>query len=346
MKSSTSFFAWFRWPDSFVLTLDPSQPAQGAAVDIARLLALRFPARQLDIRRRRRALAQLSGGQRSNFRGRGIEFEEVRGYQPGDDIRAIDWRVTARTGSAHTKLFHEERERPVLLVVDQRSSMQFGSQNCFKLVLAAEIAALLAWSALANNERVGGLLMRDSDHWEMRPKNSRRTVLALLSALAEAPKTPETADNEVQDNDRFSNLLRSVRRVARPGSSIFLVSDFEGADQDKAREEMFQLARHVEITAIHCSDPLEAQLPPAGRYSVTDGHARADLDTGISGLSERFAALYAARVEDYQLQLQRLGIPMLTASTTQAPLTILRNIYGGAPSTSQTTMSTAAKHGI
>ncbi|MFT4768734.1 MAG: hypothetical protein ACI8RN_001872 [Glaciecola sp.] len=328
-----------------MLTLDPSQPAQGAAVDIARLLALRFPARQLDIRRRRRALAQLSGGQRSNFRGRGIEFEEVRGYQPGDDIRAIDWRVTARTGTAHTKMFHEERERPVLLVVDQRSSMQFGSQNCFKLVLAAEIAALLAWSALASNERVGGLLMRDTDHWEMRPRNSRRTVLALLSALAEALNPAEVSDHGEVDPNRFGTLLRSVRRVARPGSSIFLISDFDGAEQDDAREELFQLARHVEITAIHCSDPLEAQLPPAGRYSVTDGQTRADLDTGISGLSQRFSALYAARIEDYQKQLQRLGIPMLSASTTQAPLTLLRNMYGGALTTSQISTSTTASHG-
>ena len=329
-----------------MLTLDPSLPAQGAAVDIARLLALRFPARQLDIRRRRRALAQLSGGQRSNFRGRGIEFEEVRGYQPGDDIRAIDWRVTARTGSAHTKLFHEERERPVLLVVDQRSSMHFGSQNCFKLVLAAEIAALLAWSALASNERVGGLLMRDTDHWEMRPRNSRRTVLALLSALAAPPDSSQTSDPGEAEQNRFSTLLRSVRRVARPGSSIFIISDFDGAEEDDAREELFQLARHVEITAIHCSDPLEAQLPPAGRYSVTDGRSRADLDTGIFGLSQRFADLYAARVDGYQQQLQRLGIPMLSASTTQAPLTLLRNIYGGALTTAKAkSASTKAKNG-
>ena len=113
-----------------MVKLDPSQPARGATVSIDRLLALRFAARQLDVRRRRRALAQLSGGQRSNFRGRGIEFEEVRGYQPGDDIRAIDWRVTARTGEAHTKMFHEERERPVFLVVDQRAGWG-GAKNSF-----------------------------------------------------------------------------------------------------------------------------------------------------------------------------------------------------------------------
>lgn len=311
-----------------MLTLDPTQPAQGATVDLNRLLALRFPARQLDIRRRRRALAQLSGGQRSNFRGRGIEFEEVRGYQPGDDIRAIDWRVTARTGDAHTKMFHEERERPVLLVVDQRPSMQFGSQCCFKSVLAAELAALLAWSALANNERVGGLLMRAEDHWEMRPRNSRRTVLAFLSALAE-PFDPGVTRTQSEE-ERLSIFLRSVRRVARPGTSVFLISDFEGVARDDAREELFQLARHTEITAIHCSDPLESALPPAGLYSVTDGRQRTDLDTTLPALQTRYEELFAQRVESTHEQFQRLGVPMLRASTQGAPLSLLRTVYGSA----------------
>ncbi len=305
--------------------LDPSLPAQGAKVDISRLLALRFPARQLDIRRRRRALAQLAGGQRSNFRGRGIEFEEVRGYQSGDDIRTIDWRVTARTGTAHTKMFREERERPVLLVVDQRPAMQFGSQHCFKLVLAAELAALLAWSALASNERVGGLLLRAGDHWEMRPRNSRRTVLSILSALAE-PLPPAPA-GDVQVNG-FADLLRSARRVARPGSSLFLVSDFDGMEADSAREELFQLARHTEITALHVSDPLEASLPPAGQYTVTDGANRVDLDTGAAGLGQAFSNEFEARRAACEEQMQRLGIPMLKASTADSPLALLRRVFG------------------
>ncbi|MEM1189783.1 MAG: DUF58 domain-containing protein [Pseudomonadota bacterium] len=307
------------------MPLDPSLPAQGAQVDISRLLALRFPARQLDIRRRRRALAQLAGGQRSNFRGRGIEFEEVRGYQSGDDIRTIDWRVTARTGTAHTKMFREERERPVLLVVDQRPAMQFGSRNCFKLVLAAELAALLAWSALASNERVGGLLLRAADHWEMRPRNSRRTVLSILSALAE-PLPPAPPGEMLKE--RFADLLRSARRVARPGSSLFLVSDFDGMEADAAREELFQLARHTEITALHISDPLEAALPPAGQYTVTDGANRVDLDTGISGLGQSFGADFTARRSACEEQMQRLGIPMLTASTADSPLALLRRVFG------------------
>ncbi len=305
--------------------LDPSEPAQGARVDLTRLLALRFPARQLDIRRRRRALAQLSGGQRSNFRGRGIEFEEVRRYQAGDDIRAIDWRVTARTGEAHTKLFHEERERPVLMIVEQRPAMQFGSRNCFKSVLAAELAALLAWSALGSNERVGGLLMRADDHWEMRPKNSRRTVLAMLSALAEELRPPVPGERY---SSRFTDLLRSARRVARPGSSLFLISDFDGLEEDSAREELFQLARHTEVTAIHVSDPLEAQLPPAGDYTVTDGRGRIRLDTADAGLRQTFARDFAARRDASREQFERLGIPFLEASTTDAPLARLRRLYG------------------
>jgi uncharacterized protein (DUF58 family) len=305
-------------------SLDPALPAQGARVDLTRLLAWRFPARQLDIRRRRRALAQHAGGQRSNFRGRGIEFEEVRGYQAGDDIRTIDWRVTARTGEAHTKLFREERERPVLLAVDQRPAMYFGSRHCFKAVLAAELAALLAWSALGSNERVGALLLRAQDHWEMRPRNSRRTVLALLSALAEAPAQAD----KLATPGRFTDLLRSARRVARPGSSLFLISDFDGLQETAAVEELFQLARHTEITAIHVTDPLEAALPPAGNYSVTDGRDRVALDTADPALRSRYARDFELRREAYREQFQRLGIPMLDASTDNAPLALLRRVYG------------------
>ncbi len=114
----------------------------------------------------------------------------MRSYQPGDDIRTIDWRVTARTGSAHTKLFREERERPVLVVVDQRSSMFFGSSHCFKSVLAAQLASLLAWSALHGGDRVGGLVFNEQGHQEVRPRRSRKTVLALLSQISQLQSSP------------------------------------------------------------------------------------------------------------------------------------------------------------
>jgi uncharacterized protein (DUF58 family) len=245
----------------------------------------------------------------------------VRGYQPGDDIRAIDWRVTARTGAAHTKLFHEERERPVLLLVDQRAAMRFGSRHCFKSVVAAELAALLAWSALADNERIGALLLHDDDHRELRPRNNRRAVLALLSALAEP-----AADSG--GSLALAEALRAARRIARPGTSLFILSDFHDALEDAAREELFQLTRHTEITALRIVDPLEQCLPPDGRYAVSDGRQRCELDTAGAALQARFAALLAAEQQALVEALQRLGIPLLEASTEDPPLSVLARYYG------------------
>ncbi len=300
-------------------------PARGAYTDLATLIALRFPARLLRPGRRSRALSALTGPNKSNFRGRGIDFEEVRFYQPGDDIRTIDWRVTARSGEAHTKLFREERERPVLVVVDQRSSMFFGSSHCFKSVLAAQLGSLIAWSALANGDRIGGLVFNDDDHRDVRPRRSRKTVLALLSQLQEYNwALPGQPTNEAS----FSDMLDRLRRIARPGSSIFLVSDFRGADKGHARETMFQLAQHTEITAIHCSDPMESELPRAGRYAVTDGSRQSELDTAGRSLRERYRAHFESGRQTLGDDLKRLGIPLLRASTDTSPFALLQQYYG------------------
>ena len=247
-----------------MLLADFKVPARGAYVQLNDIIALRFPATQLKLGRRNRALSNLAGPIKSNFRGRGIDFEEVRSYQPGDDIRTIDWRVTARSGTAHTKIFREERERPVLVVVDQRSSMFFGSTHCFKSVLAAQLGSLLAWSALSGGDRVGGLVFNEGGHRDIRPKRSRRTVLALLSQLAQYNQALplDIADND----DSFAHMLANLRRIARPGTSLFLISDFHGAGQEHAREHLFELAKHTELSAIACGDPLEAELPRAGTY--------------------------------------------------------------------------------
>jgi len=304
---------------------DVTVPALGAYAELEDLIALRFPARQLRLSRRNRALSALAGPNKSNFRGRGIDFEEVRSYQPGDDIRSIDWRVTARTGNAHTKLFREERERPVLVAVDQRSTMFFGSSHCFKSVLAAHLASLLAWSALDAGDRVGGLVFNGVTHREIRPRRSRRTVLALLSQIAEYNRALPLA--EPTSND-FAGVLANLRRIVRPGSSLFLVSDFRDAGEERAREQLFQLAQHAEITAIACSDPLEADLPRAGHYAVTDGRDRSELDTADRALRQAYHDRYQQQRELLSREMLRLGIPMLSASTHQAPFSLLQQFYG------------------
>ncbi len=305
---------------------DITQPARGAQADLADLIALRFPARQLRITRKSRALSVLAGPNKSNFRGRGIDFEEVRNYQPGDDIRTIDWRVTARTGNAHTKLFREERERPVLVVLDQRNSMYFGSSHCFKSVIGAQLASLLAWSALDNGERVGGLVFNDREHREIRPRRSRKNVLALLSTIEQYNRRLPVEAGEHEQS--FADMLANLRRIARPGSSLFLISDFRGADDEHAQEHLFQLAQHTEITALACNDPLENQLPRAGRYAVTNGTERSELATVDRQLRNAFLQSAAQREEQLNKSLQRLGIPLLRASTDAAPFVLLQTYYG------------------
>jgi uncharacterized protein (DUF58 family) len=305
---------------------DVTSPARGAYVELDELIALRFPARQLRLGRRNRALSVLAGPNKSNFRGRGIDFEEVRSYQPGDDIRSIDWRVTARSGSAHTKLFREERERPLLVAVDQRSGMFFGSRYCFKSVLAARLASLVAWSALDGGDRVGGLVFNGAGHREIRPRRSRKTVLALLSHVAEYNNALPLA--EAGSGSSFADVLANLRRIVRPGSSLFIVSDFRGASEEHAREHLFQLAQHSEITAIACNDPLEAELPRAGRYAVTDGSRRSELNTADSALRAAFHQRALEQRELLSIDLRKLGIPLLQAATDSAPFSLLQHFYG------------------
>ena len=305
---------------------DVSSPARGAHVDLGDMISLRFPARQLKLARRNRALSALAGPNKTNFRGRGIDFEEVRSYQPGDDIRTIDWRVTARTGSAHTKLFREERERPVLVIADQRNSMFFGSTHCFKSVLACQLASLVAWSALDGGDRVGGLVFNDLQHREIRPRRSRRTVLALLSEMA--VYNSALPMDVAERTNSFEDMLANLRRIARPGSSLFLVSDFRGAGTGHARELLFQLSQHTEITAIKCSDPLESSLPRAGQYAVTDGTNRSELHTADKGLRRQYEEKFRLREEELSKDLMRLGIPLLRAQTDQPPFTLLQGYYG------------------
>jgi uncharacterized protein (DUF58 family) len=305
---------------------DIKAPARGPYTELETLIAQRFPAGQINLGRRKRALSALAGPNKTNFRGRGIDFEEVRFYQPGDDIRTIDWRVTARTGEAHTKLFREERERPVLIVTDQRSNMFFGSRHCFKSVLACQLAALLAWSALDKGDRIGGLVFNEQGHRDIRPRRSRKTVLALMSLLHDYNHALPGHDDTAAAT--FAQMLGKLRRVAKPGSSVFLISDFHGSEAASASNYLYQLAQHTEITAIHCSDPLESELPVAGRYTVTDGNIRSRLYTADKQLRQRYHQDFEGRQQRLASDLQQLGIPLLHATTDRSPLDLLMQYYG------------------
>lgn len=297
----------------------------GAYTQQAELLALRFRAR-LKLSVHRRSLSALAGPNRSSMRGRGLDFDEVRAYQPGDEVRAIDWRVTARTGSAHTKLYREERERPVLIVTDQRPPLFFGSKHCFKSVLAAQIAGLLAWSALRNNDRVGGLVWGQQQHVEVRPKRSKASVLKLLHTMHEFNNRLGVDAVGADAPLSINTALTDLRRITRPGSAVFIVSDFHDFNSD-ASKHLFNLARHNEVTAVMVYDRLEQNLPPAGQYTVTDGLRRGVLNTRGAQLRANYAQQFRRRREDLRSSLAGYGVPLIELQTGCEPLTELLKYY-------------------
>lgn len=298
--------------------------ATGIAVpEIARLVELRHQARHLSFFPRRRAQSANAGGYQSRFRGRGMDFDEVRPYQPGDDIRTIDWRVTARTTRPHTKVFREERERPVLIAVDLRSSMFFGSRR-LKSMLAAEVAATLAWAGLNANDRVGGLIYSPARQRDLRSRRSHHNVLHFIHNLTEACSEllqPET------DRDRFPDICQHLARVASPGASVIIISDFADIDHD-SEKALFPVARHCDLTLIRVSDPLEAELPPPGLYAVTDGSNRRLLDSGDAALREQFRDHYLRRQQQLEALAGRLKAGLIPVATDQPFLPELRRIYG------------------
>lgn len=269
------------------------------------------------------SLAAGQGTYRTRFRGRGMEFAEVRAYEPGDDVRSIDWRVTARRGKVHTKLFHEERERPVLLVVDYRRPMFFATRGRFKAVQASRLAALLAWQALGNGDRVGGVLFSEEHHRELRPKSGKGGVLQLLRQMVENPAWQRPPRRPFEPRQRLGATLQRLHRVARPGSRILLLSDFAQWDPE-VEKQLTLLGRHCELTLVHCYDPLEAQLPPAGTYRVSDGAADLTIASDDAAAHRRYREGFAAfrrQLEDFSLchRCRYLGL-----QTGDDPLALLQ----------------------
>ena len=291
------------------------------------LLRLRPEARRLGLSQQKKMAAHQAGGYRSAYRGRGIDFEEVRIYQPGDDIRTMDWRVTARTGEPHTKVYREERERPVLFLVDQGPSMMFGTRVAFKSVVAARAAALIAWAALDNNDRVGGLVFRGEHHRELRPTSRRRGVLQLCRALSAG--SLDDMNRRAEGNGLNTAMVR-FSRIARPGSMVFLITDFREADEETP-VHFVRLAGHCDVVALLVYDPMEATPPQPGRYPVTDGAAFLTLDTTPAGARQAYRDILSDRIDAVSSMCRQNGAhfhPLSShESLTQSLRQCLRHRY-------------------
>ncbi len=294
-----------------------------AAPDPRELIRLRHSARDLVLFPRIQASATGAGGYRSRFRGRGMDFDEVRPYQPGDDIRSIDWRVTARTNTTHTKLFREEKERPVLVAVDLRSSMFFGS-TALKSVVASRVAATLAWAGLNANDRVGGLVFGPRHQRDVRARRSRHSVLELIRTLTE---TCLALMEPAEDRLDLGRIAEDVRRVAHPGSTVLLISDFHDLDRHCERQ-FFELHRHCDLSLFNVYDPLEARLPPPGRYTVTDGRQRLTVNARDLETRRRFEAQFRRRHDQLHLLAGRLRLGLVELTTDTPVMNALLKAYG------------------
>jgi uncharacterized protein (DUF58 family) len=258
-----------------------------------------------------------SGGYVSRFKGRGMEFEEARVYQPGDDIRSIDWRVTARTGETHTKVFREERERPVFISVDHRPAMHFATRGVFKSVMAAKLAGLLAWAAQHHGDRIGGQIFTDTVCRELKPQNGKHAVLRFLNALVSDETTsPKSAIT-------LEQVLARLMQHARPGSLVYMISDFRGIN-DQVETYLAKLSRHCEVVLVFVYDPLESHLPEKGRYRFTDDQKDVVVDTGDRQRLLNYRQHFTQRLHQLEQIAKKSGMAFIQCSTTDDPIQRLR----------------------
>ncbi|MDX1451448.1 MAG: DUF58 domain-containing protein [Oleiphilaceae bacterium] len=303
--------------------LSPAALAQavthGVYCSLEQLMALRWQAQHLALPKARRVSRPQSGMHHSRFRGRGMEFNEVRVYQPGDDVRSIDWRVTARRQAPHTRLYNEERERPVMILCDQSRSQFFGSHKAFKSVRAAQAAALFAWTALAHNDRVGGIVFSEQGHSETRPGRSRKSLLRLLHNIVTANQALSAEFNaEAKQALSLNGALTETLRIVKPGTLIVLISDFVQCD-DETEALVAKLSRHNECLMVQTCDALEGQLPPPGRYPVSNGNDTLFFDARQKASRTRYEEWFRIREQRlYDLAI-KYRCTHLRLSTDQEP---------------------------
>ncbi|TWA92321.1 DUF58 domain-containing protein [Bradyrhizobium stylosanthis] len=309
---------------------EPTKSAQGVYVGFDDLLALEYRGRQVSFLPRQPVHSLLSGRFASRMRGRGLNFEEIRDYRPGDDVRSIDWKVTARLRKPHVRVFDEERDRQTLLVVDQRLSMFFGSRRAMKSVTAAEAAAIGAWRVLGSGDRIGAVVFNDRELAEFRAKRSRSTVLQILAAIATYNRALSVGNGATATPAMLNRSIEQVRRRALHDAVVIVISDFDGAD-DQTRSMMGEMARHNDVVALLVHDPLQSDLPPSASMTVTDGDLQIRLDVGRDSVRKDIERATRERVGGVLAWSHQIGVPVLPLSAAEETAPQLRKLLGAMP---------------
>ncbi|WP_336355687.1 DUF58 domain-containing protein [Pseudomonas granadensis] len=296
-------------------------------VSLAQLMALEFKARDLSFLARQPLGSILAGNHASRLRGRGLNFDELRRYQPGDDLRHLDWRASLRTGKPVVRTFTEERDRPALIVVDQRMSMFFGSQRSFKSALAAELAALAAWMVFNAGDRIGGLVFNDQRIDCVAPLRSRKRVEALLSRVGEHNQALNASNPDAEDEAQLDTALQRCLALAGHDHLICIVSDFAGAGP-RTLQLLRQLAAHNDVIALQVYDPLALKLPNNGRLLVTQGELQVELAVDKRNVRQPLGDFLSGRLQDVASLLRRSQVPVMMFSSAETAHEQLRAELG------------------
>ncbi|WP_035484670.1 DUF58 domain-containing protein [Geminicoccus roseus] len=300
---------------------------QGVHVELQDLVRLRAQASGFSFLPRQPVHSLLAGRHASRLRGRGLSFEELRRYVPGDDVRAIDWKVTARTRKPHVRVFTEERDRPVLLVVDQRRSMFFGSRRAMKSVAAAELAALAAWRALAAGDRVGLLVFDDHDVVAIPARRSQQQVLQIIHAIVRKNRALRADLPLHPDPAILDRVLDAALRIATHDQLVCLIGDGAGVGAHTI-EQVTRLSRHNDVLFAFVFDPLEASLPEAGTLVMAAGELQLEVDTSSRRLGQSFADDFAQRLQTLRRLSRERAMPFLPISTEGEVAGQVRSLLG------------------
>ncbi|MGD0958561.1 MAG: DUF58 domain-containing protein [Methylomonas sp.] len=298
----------------------PASPQhERVAVSLKNLIDLAKPAGALNLQHVNVRALQ-SGNYLSNIKGRGMAYDETRLYQPGDDVRRIDWRVTARTDKPHSKVFKEEREIPLFISVDFRATMTFATRGVFKSVQAARLAGLLAWAALKRGDRIGGQIFADNGCHELKPQTGKAALLHFFNALVKP-------DYHNQAANALEHVLGRLQHHARPGSQVFILSDFRGMNA-AAERHLSDLGRHCDVILVQIADPLEMRLPAKGRYRFTNMLRDIFIDSGDKNLAIDYQTRFQSRQQYLRQLCRKTGLGYLYCPTTLQAFEIVLLLRG------------------
>jgi uncharacterized protein (DUF58 family) len=250
---------------------------------------------------------------------------------PGDDVRDIDWKVTARMRRPHTRIYAEERNRPALVLVDQRVNMFFGSQRCMKSVAAAHAAALVIWQVLSQGDQPGAIVFGDDDQIEIRPARSDVHAMSIFRAIETMNQSLRANDGRKSSPAQLGRILRHADRLATHDHLIVLVSDLDGLDEE-TRPLLNRLTRHNDVLVLLVNDPLERDLPETDFLVVSDGELQLEIDASRAPLRQQFAEAFRTRVESGRKELHKRNIPMLPIGTDAPVASQLASLLGHRPS--------------